>query len=360
MVVGGGVALASLEPTPGEVYRVWLDGRTTNVSQSPADDTAPVVSPDGTRIAFVSNRGEGVLGPEHIFLIGSDGRGLVEVGPALEKQDFSFALSWSPDGRTLAVAAAAAGQKPKGEVWSLYLITPGASVRVLAKGPPMYNPAWSPDGRVIGVSTTSRVWGVTPAGKVTWRLKGFTYLQGGRSWSATGRLALLRRGRIGVYDEQGRLRVPFFRGRSFAWAPNGKRLASIAGNRLEVRSHSGRVLFRKAVPSLRGHNGLVWADSRHVVIGGIGPSSRAITIDLVRGRLSPGSLRDFGLRSPDGRLVAETVNIGSGFALRVSRVDGSKARTLATRSDCPDLIENDVRWFPDGQSLVYDFACQSR
>ncbi len=41
----------------GEVYRLDADGTVVDVSRSPFEDTVPVVSPDGKRIAFASNRG---------------------------------------------------------------------------------------------------------------------------------------------------------------------------------------------------------------------------------------------------------------------------------------------------------------
>ena len=45
--------------------------------------------------------------------------------------------------------------------------------------------------------------------------------------------------------------------------------------------------------------------------------------------------------------------------LQVSRVDGSDAHTLL-RYPCADLPESDVHWFPDGRSLIVDFACNSQ
>jgi hypothetical protein len=59
----------------------------------------------------------------------------------------------------------------------------------------------------------------------------------------------------------------------------------------------------------------------------------------------------------DRRLVAELANIHGGYALTVSRLDGSRVRTLAHRAPCPDLIEGDMQWLPDSRSLVYDLRC---
>jgi hypothetical protein len=41
----------------GEVYRVNPDGSRVDLSNSPAPDISPAVSPDGKQVAFVSSRG---------------------------------------------------------------------------------------------------------------------------------------------------------------------------------------------------------------------------------------------------------------------------------------------------------------
>ena len=353
LIAGGATAApASLGPTPGEVYRVWLDGRLANLTRSTADDYAPVISPDGTRVAFVSDLG--IKGHRvRIFVVGSNGRGRRSVSPPLSmEQDFSDSLAWSPSSKRLAFAD---DEQIDGyhEVFSLYLFTPGAGTSVIVRAPAVFAPSWSPDGRVIAFQGVRKVWGVTPAGKVLWRLKGEALTLDGIRWSANGLLAVERNGRLTVYDERGRQRARFL-GRSFAWEPRGTRIAAVAGNRLEVRSPTGRLLFEKAVPGLTHRIGIAWADWRHVVVGG----RRVVTVDLETGLMAPGGRRYFGNLSPDRTLRAETVASGSGFKLRVSRLDGGNARTLASRPNCPDLVENDVRWFPDGRSLAYDFSCQ--
>ena len=161
---------------------------------------------------------------------------------------------------------------------------------------------------------------------------------------------------VRVYDENGRSQMSF-PGRSYAWSPDGKRLATVTSNRLEVRTISGRVLFRKVVPGL--NRGLVWADESHVIAGTGGTASvRAISVDTTSGRITTGNNRYFGTLSPDRRLVAEVATIGRSVGLRVSRLDGSHVQTLARRAPCPDLVEGDLQWLPDSRSLVYDLRCQ--
>jgi hypothetical protein len=204
---------------------------------------------------------------------------------------------------------------------------------------------------------------VSTTGKRSWHVRGRRIASDqlpGRGWSATGRLAVRRGGTIRVYNENGRLQMSV-RGRSYSWSLDGRRLATVASDRLEVRTLSGRLLFRKSVPGLHRnqHNGLVWADKNHVLIGGTGTSSvRAISVDITSGRISTGNNRYFGTLSPDRRLVAGLANIHGGYALTVSRLDGSRVRTLARRAPCPDLIEGEIQWLPDSRSLIYDFKCQ--
>jgi hypothetical protein len=167
---------------------------------------------------------------------------------------------------------------------------------------------------------------------------------------------------IRVYDERIRV-LGAFRGRRFAWSPTGDRLTSVVLNRLEVHTVRGKLVFRRAVPGVRANqsNGLVWADGTRVVIGGrapFNPPAGQIGVDLRTGRTWHASNRYFGFLSPDRTLVAGIARTARGFALRVARLDGIGARPLARRSPCEDVVEGDVQWLPDGESLVYDFKCQ--
>jgi TolB protein len=81
-----------------DIYVKSVDGRSvTQLTADPASDVMPAVSPDGSRIAFASNRG----GSWDLFVINSTGGQAVEV-----TSDSSQELNptWSPDGRYLAYA----------------------------------------------------------------------------------------------------------------------------------------------------------------------------------------------------------------------------------------------------------------
>jgi Tol biopolymer transport system component len=71
-------------------------GETRILSPSPAKDVNPDWSPDGTRIAFASNRS----GRDEIFIVSVDGYDLINITPDAEYD--SFSPVWSPSGHHLA------------------------------------------------------------------------------------------------------------------------------------------------------------------------------------------------------------------------------------------------------------------
>ncbi|KAF1720937.1 winged helix-turn-helix domain-containing protein [Pseudoxanthomonas wuyuanensis] len=104
--------------------------------QSTRWNSNPVWSPDGERIAFVSNRG----GPHSIWVSQRDGRGAVQIA------DFGGAFidnpAWSPDGTLIAFDGS-----PDGTT-AIFAVSPeGGKPRKISDGPgDSRNPAWSRDG----------------------------------------------------------------------------------------------------------------------------------------------------------------------------------------------------------------------
>ena len=101
-------------------------------------DTNPVFSPDGTRIAFTSNRS----GPFETWVSRADGSGAFRVTKT-EKDTGS--PRWSPDGRSIAFDSAPDGN------WAIYVVSAdGGPVRRLTEGKANdIVPTWSRDGRWI-------------------------------------------------------------------------------------------------------------------------------------------------------------------------------------------------------------------
>ncbi|MBI3243603.1 MAG: TolB family protein [Chloroflexi bacterium] len=83
--------------TMPDIAIVNIETRETRIlASSPAKDTNPDWSPDGTRIAFASNRN----GKDEVFVVGLDGRNLTSLTPNSEFDNFNPV--WSPSGNHIA------------------------------------------------------------------------------------------------------------------------------------------------------------------------------------------------------------------------------------------------------------------
>lgn len=128
---------------------------------SAADDTQPVFSPDGQRIAFRSERDGGGL-----FVMGTTGE------DARRLSDRGFHPSWSPDAKEIA-ASTADFLDPEsltrlGDLLVVEVAT--GRTRVIAQAAGVHQPHWSPHGYRIaywgrpGQSGQRDVWTMTPSG----------------------------------------------------------------------------------------------------------------------------------------------------------------------------------------------------
>lgn len=95
----------------------------------------PQVSPDGARIAFVSNKS----GRGKIWLVGIDGR---DPKVLIDDAGSENSPRWSPDGKTLAFARAEKGQA---DIWAV-TVANGQVRRITNDAPGERDFAWSPDG----------------------------------------------------------------------------------------------------------------------------------------------------------------------------------------------------------------------
>ena len=83
-----------------EIYAMKVDGshqRDLSDSHS-SDDEDPSWSPDGTRIAFVSDR-PGATGPNDVFVMDVDGSNVLDIS---NSPGTDWAPEWSPDGSRIA------------------------------------------------------------------------------------------------------------------------------------------------------------------------------------------------------------------------------------------------------------------
>jgi Tol biopolymer transport system component len=171
-----------------DIWVVRADGTGARaITSDRAEDTWPVWSPDGTRLAFMrspKNR------PTEIVVVAIDGRKIRRL--ATIKRGIN--PTWSPDGRQIAF------EQERGETNAAIEIAETSSGRVqrtLSSGDAVYEPAWSPDGSWIAFVRSGDLVVVHPDGSS---------------------LHALVRGRAG------------FGLSDLAWSPDGDRIAFVAQN----------------------------------------------------------------------------------------------------------------------------------
>ena len=113
----------------GDIYTMPIEGGTpTRIAEGLAFEHQPRFSPDGKRIAFVSDR----AGGDNIWLMNRDGSGKVQ----LSKEDFRLLNqpSWSPDGQFIVAKKhfTTGRSLGTGEVW-IYHVSGGAGVPLVKK-----------------------------------------------------------------------------------------------------------------------------------------------------------------------------------------------------------------------------------
>jgi len=128
---GTKIAFQSDRDGVGEIFCMDADGSgQDNLTQNPALDGAAAWSPDGTKIAFVSLRD----GNAEIYVMNADGSGQSRL---TNNDDWDAGPSWSPDGTQIAFESARDGD------FRVYVMdADGTDVRRLASEPSGY-PVWT-------------------------------------------------------------------------------------------------------------------------------------------------------------------------------------------------------------------------
>jgi TolB protein len=122
-----------------EIYTMRPDGsHQMNLTNNPGEDFDPVWSPDGTHIAFVSNRVTDAGGGQFIYTMLADGSDVVQVS---SHQNESKYPDWSPLGNQIAFSS-------KGEIF-LVDILKGTEVQLTNSPEWDEKPKFSPDGQRI-------------------------------------------------------------------------------------------------------------------------------------------------------------------------------------------------------------------
>ena len=192
-----------------EIVLSDIDGTNTmRLTENNHFDNFPTVSPDGTKIAFIS-------GPKHFAWPGAEGRRLiihtVSTGESKEialPERFVFSLNplkWSPDGESIAFVGADYGRPQKEWKRAVYTVgTDGSGLTRITEA--ASGPAWSPDGRRFAVAVPrardkaslytfapdgSRPRLISPSLPRPWGFPELTWM-GDLSWSPDGSELLLK------------------------------------------------------------------------------------------------------------------------------------------------------------------------
>lgn len=147
----------------GDIYQMPISGGHASPLVQGFDWTMqPQYSPDGSQIAFISDRS----GARNLWIMNADGSNPVQVSQ--ETTTFVHTPSWSPDGNYIAVTKGFMSSRsiPAGEIW-IYHRSGGNGVMVKGREFGKHSqksatdPAFSPDGRYLYYSkdvTPGRIW----------------------------------------------------------------------------------------------------------------------------------------------------------------------------------------------------------
>ena len=155
------ITWASLDVTPdgqhivfdtlGDIFISGIDGGDARaLTQDFAWNIHPAVSPDGTKIAFISDRD----GLSNVWIMNIDGTELRQV--TTEKNNIIHSPKWSPDGQYIVVTKGIMSSRsiPAGEIW-MYHHTGGTGLAIkervngLKDQKNIADPAFSHDGQYI-------------------------------------------------------------------------------------------------------------------------------------------------------------------------------------------------------------------
>ena len=135
----------------GDLYTLPIAGGTaTRLTHGMAHDAQPRWSPDGQRIAFLSDRS----GSDNLWVISADARDTVQLSKTTSEGYIS--PEWTPDGRYIAVSRNVTG----GPKIFLHHVDGGTGVQVLREQPGQatVGATFTPDGRHLWYATRAGTW----------------------------------------------------------------------------------------------------------------------------------------------------------------------------------------------------------
>ena len=157
---GAKIAFVSDRDGNDEIYVMNRDGSSqARLTESQSVDAEPAWSPDGSRIAFYSDRD----GNDELYVMNVDGSGVVRL---TNNDAVDAAPAWSPDGTTIAFYSDRDGNL---EIYAIDADGTDAR-RVTNTSANESSPDWSPEGTRLVVSSDHRIAIIEPDGttEYTW------------------------------------------------------------------------------------------------------------------------------------------------------------------------------------------------
>jgi dipeptidyl aminopeptidase/acylaminoacyl peptidase len=195
----------------GKLFSVPVTGgKARQIDEGPGNHHSPSISPDGTRVAYVAERGEDV----DIFIAALDGSWTRKVSRG---DAYVLEPKWSPDGKHLLWGQWPHYDMPWDELAIVVADAEGNEPRVVAGGNRVTNnyPAWSPDGQRIAFISDregdfGNLWVMNADGSGAERLVRESNQHGSPAWSPDGRRIVYTRnddGDVQIYlSENGQSR----------------------------------------------------------------------------------------------------------------------------------------------------------
>jgi Tol biopolymer transport system component len=352
----GRIVFAARAPLSyGEIYRVDSNGSRIDLSNSPAADVAPSVSPDGKHVAFVSGRG----GRAAVYVVGIDGSGLRRVSPRLftpSPNGVFGVIAWSPDSNHFATQISDAGQGTPG----VYVGDLKGRWRLVGRDVDAGEAriAWSVSGRYFAYAAKlASVQVVDRTGRRLWNVTG----DGSLDWSAHDVLAVTANSNtVTLYNASGKT-IKTLPGQEFSWSPDGRVLAVLNGKQLQFR-RAGTTLFEtvrvvRPQPQNGSASGIDWiGSSRLRVLAGTGWKG----FDLAHKSwfALPAAGVYLSIASPGGAVAAPRFSTPGAVNLSWLQIGSDTKRVVASAPSCGDdeLFAN-LQFVPHRQALVYQSGC---